>query len=129
MKKTDGKKILIVEDENALLGFLTSKFKKEGFSVLQARDGEKGLITALQEHPDIILLDIVMPRMDGMTMLAKLRKDSWGKSVPVILLTNLSDSEKISQALELGTFEYLVKADWAIEDIVAKVRKQLENAL
>lgn len=80
---------------------------------------------ALLWHPDLILLDIVMPKMDGMTMLAQLREDEWGKTARVITLTNLSDTEKVAEAIEHGSYEYLVKSDWKIEDVVAKVREKL----
>ena len=121
------KKILIVEDEVALLNALRDKFTREGFAVLEAKNGEEGLEIALREHPDLILLDIIMPVMDGMTMLAKLREDNWGKDAKVIVLTNLSDTEKVSAAMTKGTFDYLVKADWKLEDVVRKVRERLGN--
>ncbi len=93
MAKTRNK-ILIVEDDLDLLEVLRKKFTLEKFQVSQAPDGKIGLEEALRNHPDLILLDILMPVMDGMTMLGKLREDSWGKEVPVILLTNLSDEKK-----------------------------------
>ena len=100
---------------------------QSSFSTLEAKNGEEGLKVALREHPDLILLDIVMPKMDGMTMLRKLREDLWGKTAKVIILTNLSDNEKVAEALEQKSHEYLVKSDWRIEDVVAKVREQLEG--
>ena len=121
------KKILIVEDEISLLNALRDKLTHENFAVLEAKNGEEGLAVALREHPDLILLDIVMPKMDGMTMLRKLREDLWGKSAKVIILTNLSDKEKMAEALEQKLHKYLVKSDWKIEDVVAKVREQLEG--
>lgn len=121
------KTILIIEDDQALLKALVEKFTHEGFSVLEAHNGEEGLGKSLQEQPDIILLDIVMPKMDGITMLEKLREDSWGKNAKVILLTNLSSSEKISEAINLGSYKYLVKTDWKIKDVVEKVREELNN--
>lgn len=124
MKKT-APTILIVEDEPALLKALVEKFSQENLSVLEASNGQEGLSKAIEEHPDIILLDIIMPVMDGMTMLKKLREDGWGKTAEVILLTNLSNTEKISSALELGTYDYLVKTDWKIADLVAKVHERL----
>ncbi len=115
----------IVEDELSLLEVLTDKFSKEGFKVLRAKNGKDGLKVALTEHPDIILLDIIMPVMDGMTMLKKLREDEWGKDAKVIILTNLSDNEKTAQALADGSNDYLVKSDWKIEDVVKKVEERL----
>lgn len=119
------KKILIVEDELALLYALASQFDKKQFKVLQAVDGEEGLKSALEHHPDLILLDLLMPKMDGMSMLKELRKDMWGKDVKVIILTNLSDAEKIDEALKNGTYDYLVKKDWNITQVIEKVKHSL----
>lgn len=115
------KKILIVEDDVAQTKALAQKFSGKGYEVLQAKDGESGLRTALEEYPDCILLDLIMPVMDGMTMLQKLREDEWGKSANVILLTNLSSQEQVIQAMDLNSHEYLVKTDWKLEDVVKKV--------
>lgn len=115
----------IVEDELSLLEVLSDKFIKEGFKVLQAKNGDEGLRVALTEHPDIILLDIIMPVMDGMTMLKKLREDNWGKDAKVVILSNLSDNEKTAEALNSGSNDYLVKSDWKIEDVVKKVEEKL----
>jgi two-component system response regulator MprA len=114
--------ILIVEDEVSLRNALRDKFVREGFHVLEARDGVEGLEVALREHPDLILFDIVMPKMDGMTMLGKIRADAWGKSVKVIVLTNLSDV-----GIAYDSYDYLVKSDWKIEDVVATVRERLSK--
>src|SRR6185295_10847997 len=86
----DKKKILIVEDELPMLNALSDTFKDEGFIVIQAHDGEEGLESAKETLPDIILVDILMPKMDGMTMLKKLREDENGKNIPVIVLTNVA---------------------------------------
>lgn len=121
------KKILIVEDETSLRNALRDKLMLEGFIVLEAKNGEEGLDVALRDHPDLILLDIIMPKMDGLTMLKKLREDVWGKNTKVILLTNLNDNEKVSEALLQGSYDYLVKSDWKIEDVVTKVRARLSE--
>lgn len=118
-------KILIVDDEAPLAQILSDKFAAEGFAVQQAHDGEEGLRLALDWHPAIILLDIIMPKMDGMTMLHKLRAQEAGKKIPVILLTNLSDTEKVYDAMANGVFDFLVKANWSIEDIVKEVKAKL----
>src|SRR4030042_2794089 len=117
MTKTT-KKILIVDDEPALLAALVDKFTRAGFTVLIAENGKEGLKFAFKNKPDLILLDIIMPIMDGITMLYKLRKDPWGKRVKVILLTNLSDPGKITKALTQSVNGYLVKSDWKIKDVV-----------
>jgi len=119
------KKLLIVDDEDIVQKSLSSQFDRKIVKVLNAKNGAEGLKTALKEHPDLILLDLVMPKMDGMTMLEKLRKDRWGKNAKVIILTNLSDAERVAQAVEKGTYEYLVKVDWNVMDVVKKCKKYL----
>jgi two-component system response regulator MprA len=129
-KLGNNKKILVIEDDPALRGVLHDKFTLDGFSVLEAKDGEEGLAMSLSEHPDIILLDIVMPRMDGLTVMKKLREmNEWGKNVPVVLLTNLSaDDEKINQAIvDNEPAYYLVKSNWTISDLVEKVNERLSR--
>lgn len=121
--------ILVVDDEQALRNVLSDKLELEGYKVLQARDGLEGLNLALSSHPDLIVLDIVMPVSDGMTMLQRLREDEWGSTVKVILLTNLSDENKVAESLKLGIFDYLVKADWRLEDLVTKVKERLDKKL
>jgi len=120
------KKILVVEDEKNLAKILEVKLEKEGYKVFVAQNGQEGFDQALLHHPDLILLDIIMPVMDGMTMLRQLREDDWGKKVPVILLTNLNDSESIAEASKKGVYDYLVKADWKLEDIVEIIDKKLK---
>lgn len=122
-----GKKILIVEDEEVLLGALTEKLTNEGFDTISARDGEEGLGTALKEQPDLILLDIIMPRMDGLTMLEKLRQASpWGKDVPVLILTNLSPGDDtLKQVVRDEPAYYLVKTNWTLEEVVVKIKERL----
>lgn len=125
------KKILIVEDEEIMLKALVEKFSAEGFEVVKAIDGEEGLKKALHEKPDIILLDILLPKMDGMAVLKKLREDAWGKYAKVILLTNVSDAETVAMGAEFGTgggevYEYLVKTDWTLDEVVQKVKNRLQ---
>jgi DNA-binding response OmpR family regulator len=115
------KTVLIVDDELPLLTALSEKFVRENFNVLQAKNGEEGLALAFKNHPDIILLDLVMPVMDGLEMLDHLRQDKWGKDAKVIILTNLSDNEKVAEALKKGSYNYLVKTDWKLEEIVEMV--------
>lgn len=120
------KKILIVEDDHPLRNAIKDKLSKEDFEILEAKNGTDGLATALEQQPDLILLDIIMPKMDGMTMLKKLRADDKGKNIPVIILTNLSDDKKVAESTEGGAYDYLIKSDWKIEDVVAKVKEKLE---
>jgi two-component system, OmpR family, alkaline phosphatase synthesis response regulator PhoP len=123
---TEQKTILIAEDDRPLLKAAVTKFTNEGFTVLQAHDGREALQMSLDKHPDLILLDILMPKMDGMTVCKKLREDEWGKNVPIIFLTNLNDVKQVTEATEEGVYDYLVKSDWHIDDVVKKVREKLE---
>lgn len=120
------KKILIVEDESALSGAISEKLKHNKFKVLVAADGRAGLILAEKEKPDLILLDLLMPVMDGLSMLKELRANEWGQHIPVIIMTNFSDMDKTAAALEYGVHDYLVKSDWKLEDIVKKVNEKLK---
>lgn len=121
------KTILIIEDEISLLDALRDKLTREGYVVAEAKDGEEGLAAALSRHPDLILLDILMPKMDGMAMLKELRKNQWGKNVEVILLTNLSDVENISEALNNNVTDYLIKSDWDIDEVAKKVQEKFNQ--
>lgn len=123
----DKKKILIVEDEIPLLDALKDRLTREGFDILQARDGKQGLELALSEHPDLILLDILLPVMDGITIFKKLHADIWGKDAKVIVLTNLSDNKNVADAIAMGSHDFLVKSDWKIEDVVKVVRDKLQS--
>jgi len=119
--------ILIVEDDTHLVKALEHKFTIEGFDVVIARDGAEGLSKAEEERPDLILLDLIMPVMDGVTMLKKLRINHWGRSVPVIVLSNLSEGKDVEEADKQEVYDYLVKSNWTLEDVVAKVRERLSK--
>lgn len=122
MKKT----ILIIEDELPMLKALSDKFTLEGFEILEAKDGEEGLKTATSKKPDLIILDIFMPVMDGKVMFKKLRADEWGKNVPVIILTNLNPDDKtLDELMKNGPSYYFIKSKWKLEELVAKVKKEL----
>ncbi len=124
------KKILIVEDESSARKAMEEKFQREGFEVFTAIDGIRGLAEAQRLHPEIILLDIIMPNMDGIMMLKKLREDGgYGKQVPVILLTNLSsdDDGRRKEIAELAPIAYMVKTDWKLSDVVEKVNECLKG--
>jgi len=122
MKKT----ILVVEDELPMLKALSDKFSLEGFGILEAKDGAEGLKAALEQKPDLIILDIFMPIMDGKEMLSKLRADEWGKTVPVIILTNLNPDDKtLDELMKSGPSYYFIKSKWKLEELVGKVKKEL----
>lgn len=119
------KKILIVEDDITLSKAISYEFEQQDFDVFLASDGEEGLKAAELNMPDIILSDINMPKMDGMTMLKEMRKTDWGIDIPVIMLTNLSDEQRVLEALSQKAFYYLVKSDWDLSQIVEKVKEKL----
>lgn len=119
------KKILIVEDDVALSGALLAKLSAEGFNTIVAKNGEEGLEMAINNHPDLILLDIIMPKMDGIAMLKQLRADLWGKEVPVIILSNLSDADKNVNIVDGDVKAFLVKSDFPLADIVTKIKEIL----
>ena len=110
-----------------MLNALHDKFVEEGFAVFKAANGKKGLAMALSSHPDIILLDILKPVMDGIEMLKKLRKDAWGKDARVIVLSNVSDDDKVVAAVEQGTREYFVKTAWKLDSVVKIVKEHTKN--
>ena len=121
------KKILIVEDEASLRSRLVSRFQQEeGFAVFESGDGIDALNVAFREKPDVILLDIILPGMHGLNVLKQIRNEGegWGKNVPILMLTNLSDSEIVAQAAERDSFDFLVKEDWPLDDIVSKVKQR-----
>lgn len=119
-------KILIVDDESSIVETFKEKLLLEKFDVISASDGKEGLEKALKEHPDLILLDLLMPLIDGLSMLKELRKDNWGKDVAVIILTNLDDNKKVAEIVKEGTYDYLIKTDWEINDIVEKIKQKLD---
>lgn len=121
----NGKKLLIIDDEEMIREPLVESFELEGFDVISASDGEDGLMKAIEIKPDLILVDLTMPKMDGLTMINKLRENEVGKNIPVIVFTNTSDAEKISQAIEKGACEFLIKADWKLNDLIKKVKDRL----
>ena len=128
MNTASEKKVLIVEDDEAVLKALNAKLTQAGLIVLEARDGASGLATALQEHPQLILLDILMPLMDGWETLKRLREDeNWGKQASVVILTSLSADEdaQIRHIVELGPTLFMTKTDWKVEGVVNKVLEML----
>jgi len=121
------KKVLVVEDEPSTRKAIVEKLERSGFEIIEAKDGEEGLKVALETRPDLILLDILMPRMDGMVMMDKVRNEGdWGKSVPIIVLTNLSADDKITAGVVVDEpAYYLMKTDWPIDEVVTKVKSTL----
>lgn len=125
MEMNNNSKILVIEDDQLLHEAIVTKLEKEGFNVMSAYDGRQGLDQALSNHPDLILLDIILPVMDGMTVLENLRKDPWGLNANVIILSNLSGAEKDTKIEENTVREFLVKSDWKLEDLITLIRQRL----
>ncbi|MDP3899869.1 MAG: response regulator [bacterium] len=119
------KTILIVDDEKSILDLLKETFTNEDIEVIRALNGKEGLKLALEKQPDLILLDIIMPEMGGLTMLRELRKNEWGKNARVIILSNLSNNEKIAEAVAEGAYDYLVKTECSMDDVVQKAKERL----
>lgn len=126
MEPINAKKVLVIEDEPAQAEILKARFAQEGFSVSGAENGEKGLELALAGHPDLILLDVILPVMDGLTMLRKLREDEWGRDARVIVLTALTANDLTdikSGAIDLDYF--LMKTDWTLDGVIDVAKKRL----
>jgi DNA-binding response OmpR family regulator len=121
-------KILLVEDDTFLVEMYTTKFEIEGFAVIAAEDGQKGLEMAQKESPDIILLDILMPKMDGFAVLDALKKDKALANIPVVLLTNLGQKDDVKKGFEKGAAGYLIKAHFMPSEVVDKIKKILKDS-
>ena len=119
------KTILLVEDDEFLAELYATKLNLEGFEVLLAVDGEKGLKMIKEKSPDLILLDIILPKMDGFELLKILKKDGKLKRIPVILLTNLSQKDEVKKGLELGAQDYLIKAHFMPSEVVKKIKQTI----
>lgn len=119
------KKILVVDDDKNFLWILKQGMSAEGFSVVTAQDGQEGLDMAKSEKPDLILMDILMPKMEGTEVAAKLKEE--GINVPIIFLTNVKDSERVSETMEIseGKSDYILKADIHIEDVIKRIKQKL----
>lgn len=122
------KKILVVDDDPLIIRMYEYKLKHDGYDVFLAFDGEKAIIEAKKERPDIILLDLMMPKMNGVETLKFLKKENDTKDIPVIVLTNLGDDPAyIELTKEMGAVGYLVKAETSLKELVNKIEKVLNE--
>ena len=121
-------KIAIIEDDPVINQMYRMKFEADGFDVEMASDGERGVALVKEFHPDIILLDLQMPHMNGAEALTKIRAADWGKDIPVLILTNLGEEEAPSELKKLDVTHYLVKADLTPKQVVARVKETLDIA-
>jgi DNA-binding response OmpR family regulator len=119
--------VLLVEDDVFLASIYQKKFEMEGFKITVADNGEKGLAEAKKKRYDIILLDILLPKLDGFAVLERLKNDAETKDVPVILLTNLGQKDDVEKGLQAGAVDYLIKAHFKPSEVVQKVRTVLKK--
>src|SRR3989344_2243501 len=119
--------VLIVEDDVFLAEIYQKKFEMEGFKVSMANNGEKGLVDIKKKKPDIVLLDILLPKLDGFAVLEAAKADSATKNIPIILLTNLGQKDDVQRGLEEGAVDYLIKTHFKPSEVVDKVRKVLQK--
>ncbi|MBI2415658.1 MAG: response regulator [Candidatus Kerfeldbacteria bacterium] len=120
-------KVLLVEDDEMLHGMYIHKFKNQGYEVISAYNGAEGIEKSITEKPDIILLDVIMPKMDGFVALKKMRKNSDTAKTPIIMLTNLGQDEDIRKGKELGADDYFIKANHTPQEVVDKVKTLLNG--
>lgn len=119
-------KILFIEDEASLQKTVGEILEQEGFEVLSALDGEMGVNLAKSEKPDLILLDLILPKKDGFQVIKELRADQATANLKIIVLTNLGSSADVERAIELGATTYLVKADYELEEVLGKIKEFLK---
>jgi len=119
------KKILFIEDEVAIQKTLGEFLRKKGYEVQSALDGEVGLRLAKTGNPDLILLDLILPKKHGLDVLKELHLDNNTKNIPVIILTNLENVGEVEKAIEFGATTYLVKANYSLEEVTEKIKKVL----
>jgi DNA-binding response OmpR family regulator len=127
-EENKGQKILLVEDDVFVSDIYQTKLGEVGFNVAVADNGVEAIKKLEQEIPDIVLLDIVMPYMDGIDVLKKMKENELWKKIPVIILTNLSQKEEVDEGLELGADDYLIKSHFTPSEVVAKVKGILEKS-
>lgn len=124
-KKIEKRKILIVEDDVFFRELLLKKFQKENFDVFIAKDGKEGFTYLESNNPDIIVLDLILPDLNGYEILSMLKREKKTKGVPVVVLSNLGQQEEMEKAMSLGAAEFLIKVNFTLEEIVEKVKQVL----
>jgi DNA-binding response OmpR family regulator len=117
--------VLLVEDDVFLAGIYQKKFEMEGYKVTIADNGEKALVEAKKKKPNIIMLDILLPKLDGFAVLERLKEDNEVKNIPVILLTNLGQKDDVEKGLQMGAVDYLIKAHFKPSEVVDKIKAVL----
>jgi len=126
MSNNNKKRILIVEDDQMICSMYKTKFEADGFACLVANDGQTGLETARKEKPDLIMLDVILPQLDGFSVLKELKADNKTKGIPIIMLTNLGTNEDKDKGEKLGAADYWVKASLTPAEISKKIKEHLK---
>ncbi len=116
------KKILIIEDDKFLRELIGQKLLKEGYDIVEAVDGEKGIKSVKDEKPDLVLLDLILPGIDGFEVLTKIKEDTEIAQIPVIILSNLGQKDDIEKGLKMGAADYLIKAHFTPGEIIDKIK-------
>lgn len=119
------KKILIIEDDSFVVKVFLERLQDEGFEVAVATNGEEGLRMTRAEKPDLVLLDLILPQMNGFDYLRKVKKDSQSRKIPVLILSNLGQDEDVSLGKKLGAVDYLVKTSHPLRSVVEKIKKYI----
>lgn len=120
-------KIMVAEDDRLISGSLCDALKGQGFDAIPAYDGEEAVAKVKEQKPDLLLLDIMMPKLDGISVLWELKANPDTAQIPVVVLTNIGDVETISKIVEAGAVDYLLKSDQSVDDIIQKVRDVLQR--
>ncbi len=127
MEKDKKSKVLIVEDDEFLRVLTAKRLEKEGYQVAVAVDGESALTVAGESNPNLILLDLLLPGVNGFEVLGQLKKSDKLKSIPVIVFSNLGQKEDIEKAQKLGAVDYLIKANFTLDDVMVKIKERLNK--
>jgi DNA-binding response OmpR family regulator len=120
------KKILIIEDDKFLRELIAQKILKENYDIAEAVDGESGLKAAKDEKPDLVLLDLILPGIDGFEVLSRIKADMSIANIPVIILSNLGQKEDIERGLKIGAVDYMIKAHFTPAEIISKIASILK---
>lgn len=122
----DKHNLLVIDDDKMMRDLLKTELKNHNFIVNEAPDGEEGVMSALKDHPDLILLDVIMPKLDGIGVMKKLREDEWGKNVPIILLTNQDTTDPVIKAIgEYKPSFYFIKSSMHPSEVALKIKEVL----
>lgn len=121
------KKVLIIEDDSFLQGLESGKLKKEGYEVITASTGEEAMKKLIEPNIDLVLLDLILPGIDGFEILQKIRSTESLKNIPVIVFSNLSEEKDIKKSKELGATDFMVKSNFTLEELVTRIKKILTS--